>query len=222
MPKVSQEYVEKKKQMIVDAAYSVCLRKPVDTVTISDVIAETGMSMGAIYRYYDGLDEILVDMLKKIRVDYGTYNLLAGLAKEEDLSLEEIIFRVCDIMADVMEEHLMDIQKINFDFGVMAINNPDRMKKIMSETEGQGNMENIGTYLLPKMVEEAGKLGYRMQCSPEEMQLFMSSSFTGIEKLCILSACYGSGVPGVKVEPRPLFHTLAKSIILLLGGKNNE
>jgi AcrR family transcriptional regulator len=167
MPKVSQEYVEKKKQMIVDAAYSVCLRKPVDTVTISDVIAETGMSMGAIYRYYDGLDEILVDMLKKIRVDYGTYNLLAGLAKEEDLSLEEIIFRVCDIMADVMEEHLMDIQKINFDFGVMAINNPDRMKKIMSETEGQGNMENIGTYLLPKLVEGAGKLGYRMQCSPE-------------------------------------------------------
>ena len=88
MPKVTPEYIEKKKQMIVDAAYNVCLRKPVDTVTISDVIAETGMSMGAIYRYYEGLDEILVDMLKKIRVDYGTYNLLAGLAKEANLSFE--------------------------------------------------------------------------------------------------------------------------------------
>ena len=222
MPKVTQEYIEKKKEMIVEAAYNVCLRKPVETVTISDVIAETGMSMGAIYRYYEGLDEILADMVKKVRVDYGTYDKFVSLAQDTDKTFEEIIFCVCDIMADVMEEHLMDIQKINFDFGVMAINNPERMKKIMSEVKGQGNMENIALYLLPKMIEGAEKNGYRMKCSPEEMQLFMSSSYSGIEKLCILSSCYGTGVPGKEVKPRPLFNTLARSIILLFGGNVNE
>ena len=70
MPKVTPEYYEKKKAMIVEAAYQVCLRKPVEAVTITDVIAETGMSMGAIYRYYEGLDEILADMVKKLRKDY--------------------------------------------------------------------------------------------------------------------------------------------------------
>ena len=52
MPRVSEEYFEKKKQMIVDAAYSVCLRKPVEMVTMSDVIEEAGLSLGGIYRFY--------------------------------------------------------------------------------------------------------------------------------------------------------------------------
>lgn len=222
MPKVTPEYIEQKKQMIVEAAYNVCLRKPVDTVTISDVIAETGMSMGAIYRYYDGLDEILTDMLKKVRTDYGAYDRIMSLANEADGSFEENVYRIYDVMADVMEEHLMDIQKINFDFGVMAINNPERMKRILSGVAGQGNLEKIGLDLLPKLMEGAGKLGYRMKCTPEELMLFLSSSTTGIEKLCILSSCYGTGIPGKEVKPRPLFHTLAKSVILLCGGNVNE
>ena len=222
MPKVTPEYIEQKKQMIVDAAYNVCLRKPVDTVTISDVIAETGMSMGAIYRYYSGLDEILADMVKKVRTDYGAYERIKRLVNETDASFEELIYRVYDAMADVMEEHLMDIQKINFDFGVMAINSPDRMKRIMSEVEGQGNLEKIGVDLLPKIVEGAGSLGCQMKCSQEELLLYLSSSTTGIEKFCILSSCYGTGVPGIEVKPRQLFRTLAKSVILLLGGNVNE
>ena len=125
-------------------------------------------------------------------------------------------------MADVMEEHLMDIQKINFDFGVMAINSPDRMKRILSEVEGQGNLEKICADLVPKMVEGAESLGYQMKCSQEELLLYLSSSTTGIEKLCILSSCYGTGVPGIEVGPRQLFRTLAKSVILLLGGNVNE
>lgn len=222
MPKVTPEYIEQKKQMIVEAAYNVCLRKPVDTVTISDVIAETGMSMGAIYRYYDGLDEILTDMLKKVRTDYGAYDRIMNQINEADGSFEKNVYHIYDVMADIMEEHLMDIQKINFDFGVMAINNPERMKRILSGVEGQGNLEKIGLDLLPKMLEGAGKLGYRMKCTPEELMLFLSSSTTGIEKLCILSSCYGTGIPGKEVKPRPLFHTLAKSVILLCGGNVNE
>ncbi len=93
MPKVTQEYYEKKKEMIVEAAYQVCLKKPVEMVTISDVIAETGMSMGAIYRYYDGLDEILADMLKKLRQEYDYYDRIEELSNEKDLSFEEITYR---------------------------------------------------------------------------------------------------------------------------------
>ena len=71
MPKVTSEYMENKRRQIVDAAYRVCLRKPAEVVTISDVIAETGMSQGAIYRYYDGLDEIFADMLSDLRKEYS-------------------------------------------------------------------------------------------------------------------------------------------------------
>ena len=71
MPKVTQEYIENKKKFIVNAAYQVCLRKPVEMVTMMDVIEETGLSQGGIYRFYKDLDEILSDVIAGMRMNYS-------------------------------------------------------------------------------------------------------------------------------------------------------
>lgn len=219
MPKVTEEYIESKRQMIVDCAYQVCLRKPVEMVTISDVIAETGMSQGAIYRYYNGLDEILADIATKMRAEYNLIERFETILSQSDLPIEELTCQICDCLAEVMEKHLMDLQKINFDFGVLAINEPERAAKILSDIKGPGNLEYLGQNALPRLIMGAASLGYHSIATPEEIGMFVSSSYTGIEKFCIMSACYGTGAPGIKAEPKKLFRTLAKSIILLLGGK---
>ena len=51
MPKVNEAYISEKKQVILDATFRICMRKPVYQVTMKDVIKETGMSQGGIYRY---------------------------------------------------------------------------------------------------------------------------------------------------------------------------
>ena len=71
MPKVTQEYFDNKRKKIVDCAYQVCLRKPVEMVTMMDVIEQTGLSQGGIYRFYKDLDEILADMITDMRKDYN-------------------------------------------------------------------------------------------------------------------------------------------------------
>ena len=116
MPKVTQEYFEKKKKAIADAAYRVCLRKPVEMVTMMDVIEETGLSQGGIYRFYKDLDEILSDVIAGMREDYNIIDDLEQLfSSKEEISFEEGVYKIFDILADVMERHLLDIQKINFD-----------------------------------------------------------------------------------------------------------
>ena len=222
MPKVTEEYLENKRRMITDAAFQVCLRKPVEMVTISDVIAETGMSQGAIYRYYDGLDEILADMISKMRTDYNIIDDLEAITSDKKATLEELTFKVCGCLAEVMEHHLMDIQKINFDLGVIAINEPERAARIMAGIKGRGNLDYLMKKAFPSLMKGAGKLGYHPVCSAEDIGLFISASYTGIEKTCIMSACYGTGIPNLKAEPKKLFRTLAKSIILLLGGKADD
>ena len=222
MPKVTEEYIESKRRMIVDACYQVCLRKPVEMVTISDVIAETGMSQGAIYRYYNGLDDILSDLTSRMRAEYNMIGAFEEIISNKDASLEELTDQVCDCLAETMESHLMDIQKINFDFGSLAVNSPERMAKIMEGASGQGITEKIGIFIFPKMVEAAVKQGYKMNATPEEIGVFISAAFAGIEKCSILQANYATGSLGVKVEPRAAFRTLAKSIILLFGGTVNE
>lgn len=219
MPKVTSEYMENKRRQIVDAAYQVCLRKPAEMVTISDVIAETGMSQGAIYRYYDGLDEIFADMLTEMRREYSIIDRMEEIIADRSLSFEEITYKVCDCLADVMEAHLMDIQKINFDFGVLAINEPGRAAKIMAGIKTPGNMDYLGFKIFPKMIETARAEGFKPQGTAEELMAYISASYTGIEKYCILGACYGSDNPKMKIKPRKLFRTYAKTIILLVGGK---
>ena len=219
MPKVTKKYMEEKRHMIVDCAYQVCLRKPVEMVTISDVIAETGMSQGAIYRYYNGLDEILADMATKMRSDYNIIDDFEKILSNKDATIEELTYQVCDCLAEAMESHLMDIQKINFDLGVLTINEPERAAKIMAEIKGTGNLKYLSVNALPRLIKGAYMIGYHPTATPEDIGMFISASYTGIEKFCIMSACYGTGAPDMKAEPKKLFRTLAQSVILLLGGK---
>ena len=90
MPKVTQEYMDNKRRMIVDCAYRVCLRKPVEMVTISDVIAETGLSQGGIYRFYKDLDEILSDMISGMRREYDITDKLDMVVADKKASFEDI------------------------------------------------------------------------------------------------------------------------------------
>ena len=220
MPKVTPEYTENKKKMIVDAAYNVCLRKPAEMVTISDVIAETGLSQGAIYRYYNGLDDIFSDMVSRMRKEYDIITPMEELIKN-DYSFEEITFKIFDILAEAMKKHLLDVQKINFDLGVIAINEPERAARIMSGLTAPGNMEYLKKSV-PGIINAALQNGYKMHITPEELGLYISSSYTGIEKFCILNACYRDEGSQTDADPKVLFRTLAKSIILLSGGTIND
>ena len=63
MPKVSDEYIANKRKEIVDAAFRVCTKKPINSVEMKDIIEEAGFSHGVIYRYYKDLDEVLTDLV---------------------------------------------------------------------------------------------------------------------------------------------------------------
>ncbi len=219
MPKVTQEYIDNKKKFIVDAAYQVCLRKPVEMVTMTDVIEKTGLSQGGIYRFYKDLEEILSDVIAGMRLNYNIIDDMEQLfSAKEELSFEEGVHKICGILADVMEKHLMDIQKINFDLTVLAINEPERAEKIIGGIKGQSSFGYLAEVAIPNLFMESKKRKYKLRDKPENISNFISSAYTGIEMNCILTACYKAPM-GAQCKPRPLFDTLAKSIIYLCGGE---
>ena len=221
MPKVSEEYIQNKKNAIVQAAYRVCLRKPAQMVTMTDVIEESGLSQGGIYRFYKDLDEILCDMITGMRSDYNLIDRIEEIIEDEDASFNEITHRICGLLAEVMEEHLLDIQKINFDLTVMAINDPERVAKIIGGLGGRGNMEYLATALGPRLEKACRDDKLVPKRNPAEILSFISASYAGIEMSCIVSACYQNGINGFVYRPKPLFDTLATTIIMLFGGEDN-
>lgn len=59
MPKVSAEYREQRRREIVDAAVDCFARKGFHQTSMQDIVAASGLSPGAIYRYFAGKEEIV-------------------------------------------------------------------------------------------------------------------------------------------------------------------
>lgn len=59
MPRVSQSYLDARRRQIMDAAITCFARHGFDQATMQDIVAETGLSAGAIYRYFRSKEDIV-------------------------------------------------------------------------------------------------------------------------------------------------------------------
>ena len=222
MPKVTEEYIQRKKKKITDAAYELCIEKTVSNVTMQDIINRTGLSQGGIYRFYHGIDEIFADMLDEMRERITIKESVDEIfSREEDASAGEIVDRIFEMLGDVMEKELMGIQKVDFEFSVLAMNAPQRVEKILAGAKGVANKEYLMTrcaeYFQGK--EASGEL--KLQIDGTELMAFISSAYTGIQTSCIVQNCYQKGKVAEAYRPKAQFLILAKTVKYLLGIEEN-
>jgi len=59
MPKVSPEYLAARRAQIIETARELFSRKGLSDTSMSDIVAASGMSIGAIYRYFASRDELV-------------------------------------------------------------------------------------------------------------------------------------------------------------------
>lgn len=218
MPKVSEDYFIQKKKAILDATYQVCLKKSVSSVTMMDIINETGLSQGGIYRFYPDLDAILQALILRIRQNFNIIDETDTIFEAyKDKSPKEFSEAICMLLADRMEQNLMDIQKINFDLSVLAINEPKRVQKILNGINEEGNMEHLTKCTVQLLSQKIAEGNCKPRVPLEDLMQYISCVYGGIERNCIVSHCYSYGPMSVTYSPRPLFQTLAKTISYLLG-----
>lgn len=66
MPRVTEEYREAKKTRIVEAALRAFGRSGFQATSMADIIAESGMSAGAIYAYFPGKADIIAEAAGRV------------------------------------------------------------------------------------------------------------------------------------------------------------
>ena len=59
MPRVSREYLDRRRDEIVAAALRCFAREGFHRTTMQDIVAESGLSPGALYRYFAGKEELI-------------------------------------------------------------------------------------------------------------------------------------------------------------------
>lgn len=66
MPKVSAEHREAMRRRIQDAALACVARKGFAAASMADIVAEAGLSAGAVYVYYKGKEQLTVDVGRRV------------------------------------------------------------------------------------------------------------------------------------------------------------
>lgn len=218
MPKVTEEYIIKKKKMITDTAYELCLEKTVSTVTMQDIINRTGLSQGGIYRFYHDIDEIFADMLVEMRKKVCIKEKVDEVfAQADKIPVKEITNRLFDILADFLEEELMGVQKVDFELNVLAMNAPERIEKILKGAKGVGNKEYI-VLRTAEFFERKMKCGeVKAKVDGAELLNYISSAYSGIQMNCIVSNCYNKAPMSEACQPKIQLQILAKTVNYLLG-----
>jgi TetR/AcrR family transcriptional regulator, transcriptional repressor of aconitase len=65
MPKVAQAHLDARRQQIIDAARARFASHGFARTSIADIMSESGLSNGAIYRYFSNKDEIIVAVCER-------------------------------------------------------------------------------------------------------------------------------------------------------------
>lgn len=216
MPKVKQEYFGQKRNEILSAALTVCRAKPLYQITMKDIIRESGISQGGIYRYFKSVDEILTEVINRCNPDLDCREKV-DLAVRTGKSRSEAVSSVLSLLADYMNSHTDTLGKFHFELNILIANQPERMKSI-SENNIHIQMTQYFMQQLYSVIKSGADAGeFRPLLPLDDIFGHLSSSIDGIVLDGVLHKCYGLPEPVFGYDLTRRMQALIKSTLLLLN-----
>ncbi len=96
MPRVSEAHLAARREQILDAARRRFLRNGFHNTSMQDVIAEAGLSVGAVYRYFRSKNEIIAAIAGSYATELRA--VTGALAADRTLGLDEVMERVVELV----------------------------------------------------------------------------------------------------------------------------
>ncbi|WP_378738858.1 TetR/AcrR family transcriptional regulator [Nocardia brasiliensis] len=100
MPRVSEEHLERRRQQILDAARLCFARKGFHETSMQDVFAESGLSAGAVYRYFKSKNDLIAALATQTTV--GLRVRMTELIRADPLPTPDLLVRA---LAEHMVAH---------------------------------------------------------------------------------------------------------------------
>lgn len=224
MPKVKNEYLENKRNQILDAAFAVCKRKPAYDITMTDIVSETGMSQGGVYKYFNNIDLVLAELIDKANTQ-GNYIEQIDEIMESGNSLDVILHNLFLVSEQYFSDMLISYNKVLFELSTFFAYNPERNERINKNVTTSSTFGYL-TQCASKIIITGAESGYFMPIMPiEDILAFIIASFDGIIRDVTLSKCYlEKSIPksSVAFNEKSLIHCLYISTMSLLGKKLND
>lgn len=219
MPKVKEEYLKSRKKEILDAAFEVCNRKPAYDVTMTDIVSETGMSQGGVYKYFNNIDLVLAALIDRAN-SQGNYTEQIDEIMQSGNTPEIILHDLFLVSERYFSDMLISYNKILFELSTLFVYSPDRNQRInkhVTTSSTFGYLTKCASQILITGTENGN---FTPAMPIEDIMAFIMASFDGIIRDVTLSACYSrKTVPPSQVDfnGKKLIHCLYVSVMFLLG-----
>ncbi|MBR3637980.1 MAG: TetR/AcrR family transcriptional regulator [Lachnospiraceae bacterium] len=219
MPKVNEEYFEEKRNQILDAAFAVCNRKPAYDVTMSDIVAETGLSQGGVYKYFGNIDSVLAALIDRANTQ-GNYFGVIDKVMNSGLSPEDKLKELFTISKQYFSDMLISYNKILFELSTFFAYSSEKCHRIYQKVSTSSAFEYLMKCAAQIILNET-KSGYFSPVIPaEDVFSFITASFDGIIRDVTITKCYaGKGAPQTTLcfDEEKLIRCLYLSTMTLLG-----
>lgn len=217
MPKVTEEYLESRRNFILECASKVIREKPLYQMTMRDIIKETKLSQGAIYRYYSSLEEIYIAIANR-KTPIG---IVEKQMDEVDYLREEpatFILKGFRIMA----EYIMLLQetiggKMYFELLVLHAQNIKETEDLIDKMNFKQSFNYIQSRLMGYIFEHIERGDFKPIIPTKNLMDFIAVAMDGI-----LDDTAISSMNGRSMDVYGLCETLSKSLIYFLNIKEKE
>jgi AcrR family transcriptional regulator len=170
VPKVDQQHLDARRRQIIDAAIVCFARDGFHRATMRDVCREAGLSLGAVYRYFAGKDEIIEAIADERHAREAGFIEHAEEAAEGVEALRALGRDFFSSLADPDERRR---RVLGVQVWAEALRNPAVHRLVMRGTGRQ--LEEVA-----KLVREAQERGeLAPQLDPEGVARVMTALFQG-------------------------------------------
>lgn len=219
MPKVKNEYLENKRNQILDAAFAVCKRKPAYDITMTDIVSETGMSQGGVYKYFNNIDFVLAALIDKANTQ-GNYIEQIDEIMGSGNSLDVILHNLFLVSEQYFSDMLISYNKFLFELSTFFAYHPERNERINKNVTTSSTFRYL-TKCTSKVIITGAENGDFMPVMPiEDILAFIIVSFDGmIRDVTLSKCCLGKSMPesSAAFNEKSLIHCLYISTMSLLG-----
>ena len=218
MPKVSKEYFDNKRKIILDAALKVFSKKPSYTVSMKDIIKESKLSHGGVYKYYSNIDDIIISLINRDKILVNPKDII----NKNYNNPKKVIFEFLKEFTNYFFKYKKEYGKIFFELFPILINDKKRIKRYTGK-ENSNMSPNYWFNELFAYLDDKIKAKY---FNPVADSLLIYFQITGIMREIgtelILTKYYNKNRDykiDLETKLDDLVETIYKTILFLMGSK---
>lgn len=222
MPKMPDTFYTQKREEILDTAQRIALEKPLSHVSMKDLIRACGVSQGAIYHYFSGLDEIWLGLIERF---YRSDDVLAHLRQVfcEPLSPKETVCHCLGELCENLRRTIPLYGKLILELNTLIQANPNQYQALTNAVETHARLDDMLSLFDHWYHEQQSAGTLQPRVSGDQIALFLSSTYLGLRyhaaALHLQPALSNTGLDGylnLQLE------SWQKTVLYLLGLNDDE